>query len=518
MTAPTRRQRGETTHRVPALVVVGAAVAAAVGAGLTVDGRTGDAPAAAAVGPADLATVAPAPDALGSTWYCAAGTGDDDGTATHRVSIANVGSEPVDVVLTVVPGTALGETTDAEPVVEELTIDARSREVLPLGALLEAPFVAAVVEAGRGEVVVEHSVGGGGDDELDLAPCASTSSPTWYVAASRTTRDARAQLALFNPFPDDAVVDISFVTPEGQRAPEGFSGFIVPAQRVAVVDFGVNFRYDNVSVSIVARSGRLVVERLQSFDGSDGPAGLAVTPAAPEPSPVWHLPDGLAAEGITEIVTVYNPTDEPAEVDVEVALDPTSDVSQPAVAEPFSQTVAPHGFAQIDVGADGRVPLGRGHSITVRSQNGVPVVAERWIRSEAPAARSGFAATLGSPVVATRWLAAAGGAGADVSEYLVLLNPAADGIARVSVAAATPSQLLPIAGLDDVEVPAQGRVAIDLGQYLNRPELVLVIDASTPVVAERGLYPVAGGLTASILVPSGPTAAIAEIDPAAVGG
>lgn len=547
MTAPTRRQRADVTRRFPALVVVIAAVAAVVAGGLAVDGRTGVAPAAAEATAADLAPVAPAADALGSTWYCAAGTGTADGTADHVVTIANVGAEPVDVVLTVVPGADLGADPDAEPEVEELTVDPRSREEVDLRDVVEAPYVSAVVEAGRGEVVVEHAIATGGTD-FDAAPCASSSSPSWYVAASTTTRDAQAQLVLFNPFPDDAVVDVTFVTPEGKRAPSAFAGLIVPGRRTTVVDVGeIVSRHANVSISVVARAGRLVVERVQRFDGTDGPAGTSVTPAAPEPAPVWHFPDGLVADGIGEIVTVYNPTDQPAEVDVEVHLDPTSDLSQPVAAEPFSQTVAPHGFARIDVGNDGqppptgdttttsttapagdgttedaapigRVPLGRGHSITVRSQNGVPVVAERWIRSASPAARTGFSATLGSPVLATRWLAGIGGATADVAEYLVLLNPAAEGIARVSVTAATPAQELAIAGLEDVEVPAQGRVAIDLGQYLNRDDLVLVIESSTPIVAERGLYPVSAGLAASILVPSAPTATLAEVDPASVLG
>ena len=99
---------------------------------------------------------------------------------------------------------------------------------------------------------------------------------------------------------------------------------------------------------------------------------------------------------------------------------------------------------------------------------------------------------------------------------VVLVNPAAEGIARVSISAVTPGQNLAIAGLEDVEVPAQGRVALDLGQYLNRGDLVLVIDASLPIGAERGLYPTAGGLAAAILVPSGPTASIAAVDPGTV--
>lgn len=512
--APSRRRRPDATRRTPVLLVVVAAVAAVVAAGSAVDRRDGVPPEAAAAGPTEVAPVAPAADALGSTWYCAAGA-DDQGEDDDRVVVANLGSEPVDVVVTAIPGAPFGTDTDAEPAAVELTVDPRSREDVSLADLVDAPFVSAVVEAGRGEVVVEHGLGLSSPDP-DVAPCASSSSPTWYLAAAATTRDATAQLVLFNPFPDDAVVDITFVTPEGLRSPAAFSGFIVPGRRVSVVDVGeVVSRHPNVATSIVARAGRLVVERVQRFDGTDGAAGLAVTPAAPEPSPVWHVPDGLVADGVTEVVTIFNPTDDPAEVDLEVDLDPSTDASQPVSVEPFSQTIAPHGYAQIDVTADGRVPAGRGHSLTARSQNGVGIVAERWIRTTAPAARTGFAATLGSPVAATRWLSGVGGATPDQAEFLVLVNPAAEGIARVSITAATPSQDLPIAGLEDVEVPAQGRIAIDLGQYLNRADLLLVVESSIPIVAERGIYP-ATGLTASILLPSSPTATLALVDPGSV--
>jgi hypothetical protein len=512
-----RRPRAGATRRFPSVLVVVLAVGAVVAAGLAVDGRTGATEPDAARSAADLAAVAPAEDALGSTWYCAAGTAAADGGADHRVTIANLGTAPVDVVLTVVPGAAVGQAPTVEPAVDQLAVDPGTRTTVVLAELVAAPYVGAIVEAGRGEVVVEHVVSGGNDP--DAAPCASSSSSTWYVAAGTTTRDAREELMLFNPFPDDAVVDVTFTTPDGLRAPPGFAGLIVPGQRVTVVDVGaVVSRHPNVSTSVVARSGRLVVERLQRFDGSDGPAGMAVTPAAPSAAEVWHLPDGLVAEGISEVVTVYNPTDRPAEVDVEVDLDPSTDPSAAVAAAPYSPTIAAHGFTQIDVGdtEDGRVPAGRGHSITVRSQNGVPVVAERWVRSASPAARTGFEATLGSPVVATRWLSAVGSAVANsVAESLVLANPAAEGIARVRVAASTPSQLLPIAGLEDVEVPAQGRVVIDLGSYINREDLLLVVTSSLPIVAERALYSVAGGRLSSILVPSAPTATVAAVDPSA---
>ncbi len=81
---------------------------------------------------------------------------------------------------------------------------------------------------------------------------------------------------------------------------------------MTVVDVGaVVSRHPNVSTSVVARTGRLVVERLQRFDGSDGPPGPRDHAGASAAALVWYLPDGVVDEGITETVTVYNP-DRPA--------------------------------------------------------------------------------------------------------------------------------------------------------------------------------------------------------------
>ena len=147
-------------------------------------------------------------------------------------------------------------------------------------------------------------------------------------------------------------------------------------------------------------------------------------------------------------------------------------------------------------------------------QNGVPVVAERWIRSSPPEASTGLSATLGAPVVAARWLLAVGGSTGGESEQIVVVNPSLDTIARVSVAAPTSNQDGEIAALDDIEIPIAGRVAIDIGQYVSRTPLLLVVEATRPVVVERALARATGGFAGSIAVPSAPTAAVPDVDAA----
>src|SRR5690606_5377635 len=113
--------------------------------------------------------------------------------------------------------------------------------------------------------------------------------------------------------------------------------FVVPGRSLVAVDVcAVDVcRHDQVATSIVARAGRLVVDRIQTFDGTEGPAGLAVTLAAPSPAPLWFLPDGFKTEGLAETVTVYNPGDVRAEVDVELVVEPSEDPAAVAAAEPF---------------------------------------------------------------------------------------------------------------------------------------------------------------------------------------
>lgn len=498
------RRRERDVRRLPAVAVVAALVAGVAVLGGLVDRRADAEPQVGEVHAAALAPVAPEPHSLGSTWYCAGGTGLQNGSADHRVVIVNPGEQPVDAVITAFAGGIVGhpEATEAEPVVEEVEVAARGRTAVRLGDLLAAQFVSALVEVAEGEAVVEHVVRG--EDDVDAAACATAPSAQWHLAAGATTVDARERLVLFNPFPDDAVVDITFTTPESYRAPPEYAGFVVAAQRVVVVDVGqIASRHAQVAVSVVARSGRLVVDRVQTFDGSNGPEGLAVATAAPSPAELWYLPDGFRTDGLQETVTVYNPGDRQAEVDVELVIDPSNDPAVVTAVEPFQLSIPPRRYAQVALHAEDRVPQGLGHSVVVRSQNGVPVVAERWIRSAGPAPREGLATTMGSPIVSSRWLTAAGGTGEAESEFLVVVNPSPDAIVRFSVSTPTESQLLAVEGLQDLEVQPGQRRRVDLGEFVNRDFLPLVVTASRPLAVERGWYPAVGGLSQSIAVAAG---------------
>jgi hypothetical protein len=450
----------------------------------------------------ELAPVAAPPGALSSTFYCAGASATAGDALDGSVVIANPTGVELTAQITVYPAALAGDQQGTQavaalkPVTKGIVVGARARGELRLGDVQQSPFAAALVEVSGGDVAVERRTSG--PLGLSASPCAPAPASTWYLPSGVTTRDGRELLALFNPFVDIAVLDISFITSDGFRSPPDLQGFVVEGSRLSVIDVGAAAgRHEQVSTIVRARSGRLVVDRLQTFDGTDPghPAGAAATLAAPRPAPVWAFADGLVGEGLAEVFTILNPSQDAAEVQLEVALD-NPDVN--GVVDPIIVTVPPRGYAQVAMKDQTRVPAGVGHSVTVRGTNNVPVIAERVLSAVSPSPRRGYGPSLGSPVVASRWVFADGRADGTLAEWLVLTNPSADRRVRVKVTALAQGQPLAIDGLQSLEVGAGGRLAVDLGQHINRVDLALLVEADGAVVAERGLFAVSGpGLSLS---------------------
>jgi hypothetical protein len=383
------------------------------------------------------------------------------------------------------------------PVAQTLDVPAGGRASLRLGDVVEAPFVSALVEAPGGDIVVDHHVSG--EQGTDTSPCASAASSSWHFASGSTNREAQELLVLFNPFPDDAVVDITFATTEGFRAPQPYDGFIVPGGRVVALDVGaVVARHDDVSTSIVSRQGRLIADRIQVYRGFRG-TGLAVGLGQPTLSQLLFFPAGGSAEGLSERFVVFNPSDTPAQLDVEVYLD---DPATNGEVEPVAVTVQPQSYFAVDLTADGRVPAGVAHSAIVRVHNDVPVAVEHESFGASPSARRGVAITLGSPLLSDTWVLAAGESNGSVAETVTLFNPSLDqGISRVTIVPLDGTGQ-EVAGLTDLEVAPGGRLTLDLADHVEADSLALEIEATRPIVVERTLARIgARGMSQSLGVP-----------------
>ena len=436
------------------------------------------------VGQEEMPTAPPA-SALSSTWYCAGGAGRGDSPYAAAVVVANPDDAPVKGSVTVVP-----EQGDAVTV--PLEVKASGSTTVRLADVTPAEQAAALVDLGRGRAVVEHVIAGPAGTAS--SPCASAASTRWYFADGATAKDATLLLALYNPFPEDAIVDLSFSTDEGRAVPADFQGVVVSAGRVVVQDIGEHVRRrEAVATEVTARSGRLVAAQLQQRTAG-GVAGVSLRLGAPAPGDVWYFPDGFTAEGIVEQFAVFNPTAQEALVDIQLTLDE-------GAAEPFELTVPPRDRVSVATAAEERVPKGVGHAAVVRSVNGVPVVAERSVAATAPSNRSGRADIRGARRTARQWAFAAGAANATTDEWIVVYNPGPVET-RVDVVGLADGQPLAIDGLQGVRVEGRRRLALRIGEKVQRDVLPIVVRASRPVVVERGLYAVTGpGLSASIGIP-----------------
>jgi hypothetical protein len=377
-----------------------------------------------------------------------------------------------------------------------------------LQEMVQSPLAGAIVEVDGGEISVEHEITS--DLGRATAPCSTTASTSWSFPWGVTERGAHELLVFMNPFPDDATVDITFATDEGLRQTVRFQGFVVPGRSVigAYIDQDVT-RKEQVAAQVAVRNGHLVVDQIQTFDGTDGHSGLTVSLGAPRGAPAWVFPDGLVASGVSEQIVVYNPSaHDVAEADVDVLLD---DPNKNGTPEPFELEIPPQRSAVVNLEDEDRIPKDVGHSTYVLSMNGVPIIAQRFVSGVSPAPRKGVAVALGSPVAAPTWYLPGGGTSSSRDEFVTVANPSKETV-HYRVTGLVNGRDLPIEGLQDLELKPGARASIRLGDHVQRDPLGIVVTASGPVVVERGLYRVGGsGISQSLGIPLARDAVVPQL-------
>src|SRR5207248_1905154 len=144
----------------------------------------------------------------------------------------------------------------------------------------------------------------------------------WYFANGTTDKGAQQYLVLLDPFGDDAVVDVTFLTNDGVQEPDALQGLSVPRRsRITIAVHDEVPRQRDVAVHVHARTGRIVAERSQIFDGtaSSGEVarkGIALSLGATAPSRAWYFPGATTDDGASASVAVANfgPRTTPVEV------------------------------------------------------------------------------------------------------------------------------------------------------------------------------------------------------------
>ena len=84
------------------------------------------------------------------------------------------------------------------------------------------------------------------------------------LAGGTTVLGAEQWLTLFNPFPGDAVVDLTFFTDTGVEAPGDAQGVVIAGtSRLSIPVHDLVPRRDAVATRVTTRRGRVIAEQVQ---------------------------------------------------------------------------------------------------------------------------------------------------------------------------------------------------------------------------------------------------------------
>ena len=443
--------------------------------------------------PRRLTTVAPlsvaasvpssfaAPTAQSDVWFCAAGTATDNGFADHRLLLINpTDAERVASVNAV--GSRVAPANHGPTGSRRVTLQPYARSELRLAELVpNAAYASATVELSGGGVVVEHSVTG--PTGFDRAPCATTASAEWFVPLSATATEknptARAILVLYNPFSDNAVVDIDFVT-DAASAAAPIESMVVGPNSVEVVDLtAVVPVADQVATAVRARAGRVVVDRIEAFDDARARRDLVLTAGVPAAAPTWFFPSGRLGAPRQERLVVYNPSEERTEVVVEVRPD-----NRLLIIEPFDLQVGAGRFVTVDLHTEKRLSEAgvTGYSVIVRSL-GAAVAVDRLVTVAPGQPGAGASSTTGSAFAAPTVVIDGVASQADPGE-LIVFNPNARAIATVTLEVIANGQRTAAPAGTEFELQPGERKSMPFA-LLGTGNFAVIISASAPVVAER---------------------------------
>ncbi|HEX4531702.1 MAG TPA: hypothetical protein VIA11_20110, partial [Acidimicrobiia bacterium] len=212
---PTPR-RARKVRRGPILLVVLAAVVAAIVA----QQGASSSESATASSLARTGVSVPSSDVASSAWYCAEGTSTPDGRADETVIVASLAPSTVDATITVMPG------GNGAPKTRQLRLAPGEETRVKVADILATPEPGVVVETTGGPAAVSHQLQHDGDFAVE--PCTRAAGTDWYFASGTTVPGAEHDLALFNPFGDDAIVDVTFLTDTGVQQPDDLQAVVVP--------------------------------------------------------------------------------------------------------------------------------------------------------------------------------------------------------------------------------------------------------------------------------------------------
>lgn len=310
------------------------------------------------------------------------------------------------------------------------------------------------------------------------APCSAQVASRWFLPQGSSARGFNERIVLYNPFPSEAVVRVRFLTAKGERAPAALQEIPVPSDGTTSIRVNEFLLQQGVlGAEINAVRGRIAVWKVLFAQVPETPTGVGFSIGARETALEWFFPVGAVGADFDERISIMNPSDEEAKVTVSLVTE--------------DEIVQPAGFVELGIprGSSRQLALRKEVddlegpvSVLVRSENGVPVVAERTIFYDTDNFR-GFSSELGATSTTTRWWLGPA-VRQPQSDALIVMNVGdRDAVFSLRVLSASGPAREP-SGLRGLTVAAGSRLRVDLKAFKDEPVAIL-LTSDAPVVAER---------------------------------
>jgi Family of unknown function (DUF5719) len=336
-------------------------------------------------------------------------------------------------------------------------------DLLPGVVSTDLPSLAATVEVDQPAVTVSATLPGlGSASRQTSVACSSVVSTQWWLGDGTTVLGSDTSIALYNPFPETALVDLDFVTERGAARPTALQGLAIAPGSLRIIDLAEHVRRrETIATHAVARAGRVVLAERTTVSRT----GAAVSIAAPNLAKTWFFPAAVYGAKRSERYVFVNPSP----VDVSVTVTATLNDGD---SEPFSVSVPASGVAVLDPSEDDRVPADSSYALTATADTNVVIT--RTVK--APTSKGqGLVSQIGAQP-ASRWVL--DGVATGDSGKVAIFNPY--DVATQVVLQATKKKT--------VTVLAGGVMLVDISEVVaasSEPNLaaIRINSADAPVVA-----------------------------------
>ncbi len=289
-----------------------------------------------------------------SSWYCNWYLPAQGGLTQASVLLANTSAKDLSAKVKIYSGN--------HTVNRKLEIPAHSFLKYPQTVTPKVQSGSLSFIANGGGTVAEIELSG--PSGSSVAPCNSSPSANWTVLGANTLPGSSAGVSIFNPFSQDAVVDVTLSSSSQQFSPGVLKAMVINPNQSKLVNLSQYFSgHSHVVVSVTTRIGRVVVGGIIQRD-NNGNTGLAALASFPSTASTWRFPVGQLSANQNQEIIVYNPNSYVVNVVADFSyldlkqvpsISTTSTTSTTAPAAAKTKKVVPKGAATAKSSA-GSVP------------------------------------------------------------------------------------------------------------------------------------------------------------------